>query len=199
MPRLRRPNQYINLDKVQHNHNFPPITNFPDIVLRINTNDSGRVMEEDSRMPRTNVGTIHTDDRHIYVTPEVSTIIQFRHMDYGMEKCSLYAILPDYVEEKEFIGSSVDVWLLDSSTEFSRQTLPEWPVAPQRRRLLTSFTFSSSDGPVIEFDCPSYGLTTLELACSSSMPCQVDFWQDKRRVPLGGVYVIQKSNAPPKQ
>ncbi|KAF5360897.1 hypothetical protein D9756_004518 [Leucocoprinus leucothites] len=194
---LRRPSQYINLDKIKHTHDFPPIFNFPEIVLQVSLNDSRRTMREDYHMLHTNVGTIYTDDRHIYVTPEVSSVVQFRHLDYGMEKCSLNAIVPRYTAEgKDSGGSSVDVWLIDFPMEISRQIYNSWPSAPKRSRLLASFNFTSSSNSVYEFDCRSNEFTTLEFSCSSSInPCHLDFWQDKRRFPIGGVYVVQRAGS----
>lgn len=203
---LRRPSQYIGLDKIKPAHDFPPIINFPEIVLQVHLNDSRRIMKEDHRMLRTNTGTVYSDDRHIHVTDwvrllfllfatalltsveQVSSIIQFRHLDYAMERCSLNAVIPEYVENGSSNGNMIDIWLLDTSVEISRQLSHSWASAPKRRRRLTSLTLTSSSAVSYDFHCPSNEFTTLELSCPSfpNRPCHVDFWQDRRRVPIGG-------------
>ncbi|KXN85056.1 hypothetical protein AN958_11729 [Leucoagaricus sp. SymC.cos] len=185
---FRRPNPYINLDRITHVSDFPPITNFPEVVLQMLLNDSRRPMKEDHRMQRTKVGTIYPDDRHIVVTREISTVLQFRHYDYAMEKCTLKAVIPDYAENKPFNDNIVDIWLLDTSDEISAQLPNTWTHAPERRNLLTSLTISPTSDPSYEFDCRSNEFTTFELACPSSpnLRCHVDFWQDRRKLPTGG-------------
>ncbi|KAI0945778.1 hypothetical protein AcW1_001920 [Taiwanofungus camphoratus] len=197
---LRRPSMYINLDKILKdvNDTFPPITNFPPVVLQISTSDPRRKMTEDHRQWRSAQGTIYPDDRHILVSAETSTVVQFRNLDYMMERCVLTASLPRHTEPSDpattlYEPSRVDVWLLDTTTEISPYIVGAWERAPKRRGLLTTLTFSK-EGPSTseEFHCPSGEFTALEFACAPSKPsCSVDFWQDQRAIPRGGVYMTQ--------
>ncbi|CCL98325.1 uncharacterized protein FIBRA_00319 [Fibroporia radiculosa] len=197
---LRRPNPYVNLDKILQNGNytFPPIINFPPLALQISTSDYQRKMSEDHRQWRSSQGTVYPDDRHVIVSPDTSTIIQFRNLDYAMERCILTVSLPRHTQpfdpETEVNDPSVvDIWALDTATEISPHIAGTWERAPQRRELLTTLTFSRT-GPSnsSEFRCPSNEFTTLELACTSSMSsCNVNFWQDQKAVPRGGVYLTQ--------
>ncbi|KAK0492297.1 hypothetical protein EDD18DRAFT_1079834 [Armillaria luteobubalina] len=92
-----QPSQYIHLDSVfRNNHDrnashHTPIINFPDIVAQIEAHSPRRLVQEDtSRQWRTNLGTVFPDDRHLIT----STILQFFHLDYGMEYCSLALSIP---------------------------------------------------------------------------------------------------------
>ncbi|KZT07895.1 uncharacterized protein LAESUDRAFT_724363 [Laetiporus sulphureus 93-53] len=204
---LRRPNPYVNLDKVLRNGNytFPPIMNFPPMVLQINTSDPQRKMREDDRQWRSSYGTVYPDDRHIVISSETSTIVQFRNLDYAMERCILTALLPRHTEPFDpqvslRDPSTVDVWELDTTTEIARYIPDTWHRAAKRRQLFTTLEFSHA-GPSnsSEFHCPSNEFTTLEFACSPTKPdCSVDFWQDQRAVPRGGIYIVQyQSPIPP--
>lgn len=200
-PVLRRPNPYMNLEKVLQtsNRTFPPITNLPRLVFQLNPADPQRTMTEDDRGWISSIGAVYPDDRHIVVSPKNSTILHFRHLDFAMEDCQLIFVPPQRTNSfdpstKLEIPSQVDVWILDSSSEISRYTRHTWSFAPQRVRKLTTLDISehtrSSSG---HFYCPTNQFTTLELACSPLTPsCDVDFWQDLRAVPLGGLFMTQR-------
>ena len=119
--------------------------------------------------------------------------MQFRNLDYAMERCVLNIILPERNEDfdpdvKLADPSIVDVWLLDAPTEFSKYIKGSMDRAPKRRELLTTLTFShAGSSRSSEFHCTSGEFTTLELTCSPAHKgCSVDFWQDQRAKPLGG-------------
>ncbi|KAL6299315.1 hypothetical protein BKA93DRAFT_829974 [Sparassis latifolia] len=200
---LRRPNPYVNLDKVLQNvtYTFPPIVNFPPLVLQISTSDRHRTMREDSRQWHSRLGTVYPHDRHITVSHETSTILQFRNLDYAMERCVLTLTLPlktDVLDPAISIHdpSILDVWVLNASLELSPHITGTWKHAPARRSLLATFAVSLDNLSLSgEFHCPSEEFTTLELACSSTVSaCRVDFWQNLRLVPIGGIYITQSQS-----
>ncbi|KAI0787539.1 hypothetical protein C8Q74DRAFT_1315427 [Fomes fomentarius] len=201
-----RPNPYLYLDKILANttQKFDPITNFPPVALQFDNTDHKRRMREEERGRPTSFGTVYPDDRRILVNDKVSTVVQFRNIDYAMERCVLNIVLPERngtfdPNVKLADPSIVDVWLLDGPTEFSRYIRGSMDYAPKRRELLTTLTFSRS-GPSrsSEFHCTSGEFTTLELTCSpTNAGCGVDFWQDQRAKPLGGLYIVQHPTPPP--
>ncbi|EMD39214.1 hypothetical protein CERSUDRAFT_134166, partial [Gelatoporia subvermispora B] len=145
-------------------------------------------------------GTVYPDDRHIIVSREVSTIMQFRHMDFKMEHCILKIALPQETETfnpmlKLHESSKVDVWMLDARGELSPRDSKTWKRAPDRRTRLTTLSFSGGENVTSqEFWCTSGEFTTVELACAlTEQECEVDFWQNARVVPRAGVYIIQNS------
>ncbi|RDX57165.1 hypothetical protein OH76DRAFT_1335028 [Lentinus brumalis] len=150
-------------------------------------------MREEERGRPTEFGTVYPDDRHILVTDKVSTVVQFRHLDYAMERCVVNITIPQQDGHfdpavKLADPSMVDVWVLDAPTELSRYISGSMERAPARRELLATLTVSRSEAShSSEFHCTSGKFTTVELACSPTHPgCSVDFWQDQRAKPIGG-------------
>ncbi|KAG6826139.1 hypothetical protein H0H92_000994 [Tricholoma furcatifolium] len=188
---LRRPSQYMNLDKVLKNHTnpFPSIIGFPPVLLQIQVSDDKRVMHEDERGHPSLVGTIYPDDRHFVVTPQTATVAQFRHLDYGFEFCKLAVKIPvpspSLNPAIQIIDpTTIDIWSLDSPDELTPYTV--WNNAPARRNLFASLTVSATGEAVsTEFRCISGAFSTFEFACSHAHgPCHIDFWQDKE-LPYG--------------
>ncbi|KAI0309237.1 hypothetical protein OF83DRAFT_1023730, partial [Amylostereum chailletii] len=181
---MRRPSMYMNFDRIPTNLStvYPPITNFPPVVLQLQTSDPSRSMREDTRAHNTPHGYVFPDDRHIVVSTEASTVVQFRHLDHGMERCTFQLSFPLTTEGFGPIATQpgdVDIWVLDAPEEISPHAPESWKHAPRRVELLATLPLSS-DAPRLsdEFACPSGGWTTLELACAVSTPrCMVDFWQ----------------------
>ncbi|KAJ7454052.1 hypothetical protein B0H11DRAFT_2070146 [Mycena galericulata] len=196
---IRRISSYINLDKVERisNHSFPPTTNFSPLLLQIYTSDPLRSLNEDERGYQSIEGDIFPDDRHFVVSSTISTLVHFRHVDYGMERCTLHIIVPDRTMKHDpgtFIGSSsiLDVWVLDSASEISRNIPGSWDYAPPRRNMLTTISFlENMPFTSRQFLCRSGEFSTFEFTCSSESPeCHVEFWQVKG-FPLNGVYMVQ--------
>jgi len=103
-----------------------------------------------------------------------------------MERCKMIFAFPHYHPENKTTSGVIDVWLLDTSTEMSREITRSRISAPKRHRLLDSLTVSYSVNLAIQFDCRSNEFTTLEFSCQSTKQCDVDFWQDKRWHPIEG-------------
>jgi hypothetical protein len=72
---LPRPNPYVRLQDAltETTHEFPPIHNFPEVVMQMRSSDESRRLWEDDRERSTPIGSIYPDDRHIVVTANVST------------------------------------------------------------------------------------------------------------------------------
>ncbi|KAL7283432.1 hypothetical protein ACG7TL_002862 [Trametes sanguinea] len=149
---LRRPSTYINIEGALTNASisFPPIFNFPLVALQMPTNDSDRQMTEDSRMLRTQYGTVFFDDRHIMVSNTTSTIAQFRHLDYGFERCVLSFKVPLLRPAIKFDPSvhvngaaAIDVWLLVDEGELNPAN--QWVVPPAGVYLTQTWSGFSGD------------------------------------------------------
>ncbi|EAU82126.1 hypothetical protein CC1G_09585 [Coprinopsis cinerea okayama7 len=198
---VKRPNPYPGLDAISYGDEyepFKPITSLSQLLLQIQTNDPSRKLHEDASRQRDSVrGTLYPDDRHFIASREMSTVVQFKNLDYGMERCVLHAVLPNKTASLDPAiqlkpSSIIDVWRLDQDTEISPQSPETWALAPRRRALLERFEFPSENGEwrSKEFHCPSLTFTILEFACASVSPdCHVEFWQD--RMSANGVYLEQ--------
>ncbi|KAH9902686.1 hypothetical protein C8Q73DRAFT_785335 [Cubamyces lactineus] len=205
----RRPNPYVYLDTVLINTTrpIPSINNFPQVVLQLLNTDHSRRMHESDRERATPFGTVYPDDRRILVTDKVSTVAQFRNLDYAMESCVLVMSLPavsaTYDPKISLSPDSViDVWILDESVELAQDIRGPLGRAAARRELLATLPFPASGAAQTkEFLCPSRAFTTIELTCSpgAGSSCHVDFWQDRRGKPIGGVYVVQNSTPIPRK
>ncbi|KAG6810539.1 hypothetical protein H0H92_011426 [Tricholoma furcatifolium] len=182
----------MNLEKVLNNRTepFPSIVGFPVALLQIQVSDPKRAMHEDERGHPSLLGTIYPDDRHFVVTAQTATIAQFRHLDYGFERCKLVVKIPvpsslldPAVQVTDL--SMINVWSLDSPDELTPYTI--WNNAPPRKGLFTTLTVSATGEAVSpEFHCTSGAFSTLEFECVHAHgPCHVDFWQDKE-LPYGG-------------
>ncbi|KAG7442306.1 uncharacterized protein BT62DRAFT_996683 [Guyanagaster necrorhizus] len=91
-----RHSQYIHFDSVFLNNNHDrnashhtSIVNFPDIVPQVETYSPGHLVQE---WP-TELGTVFPDHRYV-VSSDTSTVLQFYHLDYGMQYCSLALSIP---------------------------------------------------------------------------------------------------------
>ncbi|TFK23512.1 hypothetical protein FA15DRAFT_462935 [Coprinopsis marcescibilis] len=195
---LRRPSPYPGLGRVlsEEKHDpLGPITSLSQMLLQISVGDSSRRMTEDtSRQHDTSRGTVYPDDRHFIASREASTIVQFKTLDYGMERCILHATFPNRTKElnpaiEVAPFSTINVWRLDRDHEISPRNPDSWKYAPNRKSLLALFDFpSSGTWSSKEFNCDSLSFVTLEFACASSN-CHVEFWQD--RISPNGIYLEQ--------
>jgi len=199
----RRPSTYMNLEKVLSMKKYleptPSIINFPPVLLQIHTLDHTRAMHEDYRQWKTQEGTIYSDDRHFVTKATTATVLQFRHLDYAMERCILNVTVPVQTEpldaaENSRPASILDVWVLDSSLELSPYAL--WDRAPTRRARFTSLEVSPGSGIASEeFPCPSGQFSTFEITCAPQTPdCYVDFWQNRRAPAVQGIFLTQSSS-----
>ncbi|THH23228.1 hypothetical protein EUX98_g7954 [Antrodiella citrinella] len=86
---LRRPSQFPGLDKIERP--VPPIersiVNFPFVVARIDKQNPKTVVPE-------NAPNGVANGNRVKVTSAISTVLQFRALDWGMESCELTVRLP---------------------------------------------------------------------------------------------------------
>ncbi|KZV85741.1 hypothetical protein EXIGLDRAFT_584994, partial [Exidia glandulosa HHB12029] len=119
----RRPNAYIGLERITFppNTTFPPIFNLPLATYYFGPDDTSRTLTEDDRHYMTEGGMVFPEDYHVTVSAKRSTVMQFRAMDWGMEKCVLHLAVPamDHAGANVSMGEStiVDVWKLDETAE----------------------------------------------------------------------------------
>ncbi|KAK0222289.1 hypothetical protein IW262DRAFT_1435232 [Armillaria fumosa] len=187
-----QPGQYIHLDSVfRNNHDRnashrTPIVNFPDIVAQIEVQSPHRLVHGDtSRQWRAKLGTVFPDDRHLIISSKTSTVLQFFHLDYGMEYCSLALSIPQPSdgfdpESKLENDTVIDVWLLQSNWSDRLIRTSSGETAPKRKALVASVPIRFGDHFTTDkFLCPSGELSLFELSCSTSStnPCHVEFWQ----------------------
>lgn len=112
------------------------------------------------------------------MTPKVSTIVQFRAIDYGMENCSL-ALTPTSAEGSALADVDLDVWTLADAPQRPGRRLNAnldvrtltWASRPARKEHVG--VLKVVGGETRMFTCPSGSYHTLEIACATR-GCDVD-------------------------
>ncbi|KAJ7818317.1 hypothetical protein B0H14DRAFT_2520484 [Mycena olivaceomarginata] len=190
---LETPNSYIGLERAVRDPNSPPpkpVSNYPRFSAQVNQTDPSAVYYEFNRH-FTNFGTAWPTDRTFRVAAEVSTIVQFRVQDFGMEKCTLtlstgMAPPASGHHGRRHAGHAhppptgrMDLWRLDQARAIDPQRL-SWRTRPKRSRLAASWDLAHSASlRTDEFACKSTSIITFELACSGQEDCLLDFTQSK--------------------
>ncbi|TFY68651.1 hypothetical protein EVJ58_g886 [Rhodofomes roseus] len=89
--KLRRPSQYIRLHEIPRPS--PPVdrqfNNYPIVVAQIDSASPNKVIDDAANRHMVHSGTIVPEDVRVHVSQTVSTIVQFRAIDFGMERCEL--------------------------------------------------------------------------------------------------------------
>ncbi|KAG6884644.1 hypothetical protein C0993_009325 [Termitomyces sp. T159_Od127] len=144
-------------------------------------------------------GTVYPDDKKIVVTNEVnfscvfvstyssfseiSTILQFRAIDYGMEICELHIDLPQSSAAAERV-EAISVYRLESSSPLDVRSL-SYRTRPRRLGRLGD-VHAAINAEVDwhrKMTCKLEEVLTLELACPEDIPvgtqCSLEWWQRK--------------------
>ncbi|KAH9160566.1 hypothetical protein EDB89DRAFT_2081704 [Lactarius sanguifluus] len=111
---------------------------------------------------------------------KVSTVVQFRAIDYGMENCS-FALAPS--EGAAGVVIELDVWALADAPRRPGRRLNAnldvrtltWASRPERKEHIgTLSVVGGSPGETRMFACPSGSYHTLEIACATTRGCDID-------------------------
>lgn len=115
----------------------------------------------------------------ILMESKISTIAQFRVIDYGMESCSLAITTPPKNDTASIISSSLDlpvsleVWRLATKHKLDVARLT-WATRPQPRTHVGTLAIShGTTYHMPRFECRSGSYQTFELSCSSPN-CHID-------------------------
>ncbi|TFK24212.1 hypothetical protein FA15DRAFT_741981 [Coprinopsis marcescibilis] len=193
-------NSYVNLDTTVYDiPRVPPkpIANYPLVVSRVNWHEPKRVYIDSSSWMSA-LGLIYPEEHGISIKHRHSTIMQFRALDYGMERCTIVFSLPSHYtlsqgdppKHSEYLNSSIiDVWKLKAPSRLDPLTV-SWVSRPARDDRMFSFTIlpnvTSYESP--EFFCRSGSLHSFEFDCaddSSEGTCLLEFKQDTHDPQLG--------------
>jgi len=188
-------NSYINLDTAVYSVGrdlIKPIKNFPLVVSRINAQAPKDVYVDDTR-DMSGMGLVYLEENEVVVKPSNSMILQFRMLDFGMERC-WFTLSIDPSTYRYQSGSTLDIWELDAPKRLDPHTT-SWYTRPTRGHLLSTFTLDKNttiyESP--EFRCPSRALRTFEVACSGKALCDLEFRQDAKKHGLG--FYLKQGNS----
>ncbi|KLO18215.1 hypothetical protein SCHPADRAFT_886311 [Schizopora paradoxa] len=211
---LELANAYIGLDKLYTSVLNYTIENMPLAVHSVDREHPNTVRPDETPNWWTFQGTIVPDRRHIFINETISTIIQFRTLDFGLEICQPSIVLPTYAslvnstvksednKPRSFAFSPpfvpVQIWALDSIGPNGRELELElsqlsYAVLPRRKAYLGTIDAREGvRGVAKAFVCESASLHILELSCDTP-GCMLDFWTDMIEPRMA--FVIEQSSA----
>jgi hypothetical protein len=121
-----------------------------------------------------------------YGQQKVSTIGQFRAIDYGMEDCSLRFKTPQKNSTNKINlnidggNATLDIWQLSTNKLLTGKL--SWDSKPPRKRLVsTTSVFYGMDIALFDFPCVPGTFHTFEATCHDAL-CQIDgtWWEGAR-------------------
>jgi len=202
---LERPSVYIGMEKVKWSperiKSIPDVHNFPILISQVSNSYPDKVFPIDTPRALGDRGTTSMDDHQILITPDVSTIVQFRILDYEMERCAVTFEIPDARELQsrhtditlDLNGiTKVQVWELDTNREIDPLVINKRSLPPRKTLVDTLHLTMGNHTSTSEFPCQARSLHTYELTCDAQ-DCRVMFWQ-AMDAPCLAVYMLQKSS-----
>ncbi|KAG6816783.1 hypothetical protein H0H87_003046 [Tephrocybe sp. NHM501043] len=190
---LRRPSQYIGFDTITRPS--PPIarnfTNFPFGVAQINADEPFKIFDAHSTRFMSLSGTVYPEDKKVVVVNKVSTIMQFRAIDYGMEICELQINLPLMSTPAGEI-KVISIYRLESSVPLDLETL-SYMTSPRRIGRLGEIRALPSQETHWHrrMSCTLEEVITIELSCPQDIPinsrCNLEWSQHKEEATPGNI------------
>ncbi|KAJ7268001.1 hypothetical protein C8J57DRAFT_1326356 [Mycena rebaudengoi] len=201
---LETPNSYFGLENAFRDASAEPprpILNVPFFASQVNESEPNAIYYEIDRK-LTYYGTAYPTDRKFMVAPGISTIVQYRVQDFGMEKCILQlstSIPPEasgHDHGRDIDAHSmgqIDLWKLDHDRRLDRKSL-SWGSRPRRLSLTTTWDVSK-DAPMetVEFPCATNSILTFELACARHSECRLEFIQPRVEA-RAALFLVQSSS-----
>ncbi|KAM5531441.1 hypothetical protein V8D89_014898 [Ganoderma adspersum] len=131
-------------------------------------------------------GMLSPHERHLHVTPNVHTIVQFRAIDFGMEDCHLVFTLPPLgfpLEDRAFFAmnpaSHFDVFRFAAARPLDMKVLSYRTRPKREEKVATLQARLDGDTEIHRFECPRGSLHVFEVACAEGEECMVDVWSSQ--------------------
>ncbi|KAK0473978.1 hypothetical protein IW261DRAFT_1656296 [Armillaria novae-zelandiae] len=143
-------------------------------------------------------GLVSPEERRVQTTDKVSTLAQFRIIDYGMERCELHVRFPI---NSTTAASSGHPFLLTVNRLESEIPLNTKTLSYRTKPALVSTLAQIRVHWWKRFDCRWDELITFQLACFDTErlgdamdDCRVEWWQNREgKDPRSAIYVKQYS------
>ncbi|KAK0241474.1 hypothetical protein EDD85DRAFT_400915 [Armillaria nabsnona] len=162
------------LQRTQH----PPIISHARSFAQVSSASPDEVIPSHrNTMLFTSNGFTPLFERRLVVNDEVSTIAQFRVLDFGMENCTIEIATPSHSAYTDIMSGdavSLDVWSIPHATRKLNMKLVSYSSFSVTRSFLGSLLVSReglSQTPT--FSCASGSYHTIEITCSEP-GCSVD-------------------------
>jgi len=199
--KLETPSTYINFDLLydngtKTNSHFIPIQALPRALAQVSSREPAKIYPQWPVSFLAQYGSVPYNDRRLLVDPEISTFVQFRALDYGMENCSLVLRIPQIdsdAMEVARIGSTIDIWSLEVNSKIDLLKL-SFNTLPRRVSKVGVFTprYNTTE-KLPSFTCPSGTYHAFLLTCPDGArkeDCSVDVTSTREE--LVGVYMEQR-------
>ncbi|TEB18523.1 hypothetical protein FA13DRAFT_1745664 [Coprinellus micaceus] len=191
---MREPSKYIGLNKFSPtSESEDSFKTFPIFLSQIDSTRKSLIFDGDNQGAVTDLGTIWPDARRLWVEGSVSSVAQFRLVDFGYENCSFALFLrSNSGDVAEAIlphsPTPVNIWLHDDAPQIPSGSLSYntlYRRSRTTRRLHETVELQSTrntEGRT--FPCPSGTLLTVEVSChvfnvgDGQHQCHVEFWND---------------------
>ncbi|KAF5309816.1 hypothetical protein D9619_010308 [Psilocybe cf. subviscida] len=204
---LRRPSPFLGFDSIPRAS--PPIPrmliNYPMAIALVNSSRPEQVFSDDPQQHMTETGTVSPEVRPVVLTNEIGVIVQFRAMDYQMERCELHIKMAG-ADTATLPGSkTIGVYRLASDKPLDTKSL-SYSNRPARIATIGRFSVAPAS-PVDwhhEFRCIWDSISTFEVAFlgqgmqefDDGQDFTIQWWQDKDQShPPQAIYLIQRESS----
>ncbi|KAF4614533.1 hypothetical protein D9613_002456 [Agrocybe pediades] len=187
---LRRPSQFIGFDKIHRNATLQQsevksFVNFPMLMAQVDASRPNMKVTEPRKGVRTKIGTVYPE-----ISDMVSTFVQFRALDYGMERCELSMTIPATTLPTDYAlmlsAELVRVYAVPQKTPLYADTL-SYSNRPRHGELVGEPLLTQNSTWKYTFACFMDEIYTFEVACprpSQTDSCSLRWTQDKEHAIL---------------
>ncbi|KAK7001630.1 hypothetical protein R3P38DRAFT_2730461 [Favolaschia claudopus] len=200
---LRRPSQFVGFENLRRVG--PPaaksFVNFPLLLAQVDSS-----MPKQKSAPytgvRTDIGTIYPELGRVVASKSVSTVVQFRALDYGMELCELRIALSANASVSAgnrplvLPLSHVEIFSLDYGKPLHADSI-SYSSRPPRGDKIADIVLDYGSVWTHRFECQMDHLYTFEVACplqsQDPKPCELAWEQDKEHDSVPAFTMVQYS------
>ncbi|KAF9556157.1 hypothetical protein CPC08DRAFT_694716 [Agrocybe pediades] len=201
---LRRPSQFIGFDKIHRNATLQQsevksFVNFPMIMAHVDASRPNMKVTEPRKGVRTKIGTVYPEISDMVVSQDASTFVQFRALDYGMERCELSMTIPATTLPTDYPlmlpADPVRVYAVPQNTPLYADSL-SYSNRPRRGELVGEPLLTRNSTWTYTFACLMDEIYTFEVACprpSKTGSCSLRWTQDKEHGLFPAILMTQFS------
>ncbi|KAJ6448888.1 hypothetical protein C8R45DRAFT_1114956 [Mycena sanguinolenta] len=168
-----------------------PIVNHARAFVQISSTEPHRIFPPYGLLRPIADGLVPEYQRHLLVTPTISTIAQFRVADFGMENCSLSITVPPRADSNDHIHdepATLEIWSYPVTKKLDMQKL-SYATRPTGGTLFGSLPVSFGETHRLPgYRCLSGSYQTFEFKCSTP-ECKIDIMGNGDEA--SGLYMYQ--------
>jgi len=198
---LRRPSQFIGLDRVQNLPPVPPPTLiYPNQIVMINQADPTHVYKEDPERVKQLSPLTAPEVRTFRINRDFSSLVEFVSIDYKMERCELSlttahkgAALHEHSNYNATFGTGkniIDIWQVATPLPIDAGTM-SYNTRPAREAKIDTIDIGYGTNFTYGFHCLPDALYAFEFSAANDGTFVE--WQQDHFSPTPGVVMNQRS------